>query len=108
MSCTGLAAPRNMSNAAGVGASTVEFKLDGSTSWLIELVSVRKSDAMRCATTTSGIVTILNPGPKNYLNQGRQQRRSRLFASQQEAEAAFASYPLGCREEAAVADGRSA
>lgn len=39
--------------AAGVGASTVEFRTSNSKDWLIELVSVRESDGVRLATNTS-------------------------------------------------------
>lgn len=39
---------------AGVGASTVEFRITNSKEWLIELVSVRESEGVRLATKTSG------------------------------------------------------
>jgi hypothetical protein len=34
----------------GVGNSTVDFKLPGTVPWLVELVSIRESDAMKAAT----------------------------------------------------------
>ena len=39
---------------AGVGASTIEFRISNSKEWLIELVSVSESDGMRLATHTFG------------------------------------------------------
>jgi hypothetical protein len=45
----------------GVGNSTVDFKLPGAVPWLVELVSIRESDAMKAATSrethASGIRT---------------------------------------------------
>jgi hypothetical protein len=35
----------------GVGDSKVDFKLPGKVPWLVELVSIRESDAMKAATT---------------------------------------------------------
>ncbi|MES1206010.1 MAG: hypothetical protein ABUS79_08730 [Pseudomonadota bacterium] len=39
----------------GVGNSTVDFKLPGTIPWLVELVSIRESDAMRAATVKDAI-----------------------------------------------------
>lgn len=39
----------------GVGGSTVDFRVVGTREWLIEIVSVRASDAMRRATRTDGV-----------------------------------------------------
>lgn len=51
----------------GVGDSTVEFKTNTSPSWLIELVSVRTSDAARRATRQVGLIyeQLLVPTPEN-------------------------------------------
>jgi hypothetical protein len=73
---------------AGVGNSTVEFRIAGSPSWLVELVSVRKSDAMRRATTTRGIVTILNPDPDTDRSQS--ESAEVITAEQKIAEKVFA------------------
>lgn len=42
---------------AGVGESSVDFFVDGSPSWLMELVCLRPSDAVKKATVTSGNFT---------------------------------------------------
>jgi hypothetical protein len=42
----------------GVGNSTVDFNLPGEVPWLVELVSIRQSDAMKAATSTE----TLSPG----------------------------------------------
>lgn len=39
---------------AGVGASTVEFRIEDEKEWLIELVSIRESDGLRKATKKDG------------------------------------------------------
>lgn len=41
---------------AGIGDSTVEFKVAGKITWLIELVSIRPSQALKRATTNYGLV----------------------------------------------------
>ena len=41
---------------AGVGGSTVEFRISGSRDWLIELVSIRASDAAKAAIRRTGLV----------------------------------------------------
>jgi hypothetical protein len=74
--------------AAGVGNSTIEFRIPGSPSWLVELVSVRKSDAMRRATTTSGIVTILSPDAASDMSQS--EAAELITAEQKIAEKVFA------------------
>jgi len=54
--------------AAGVGNSTVEFRLDTEPVWLIELVSVRTSDAARRATRQIGPLyyeQLLHPTPED-------------------------------------------
>lgn len=40
--------------AAGVGQSSVDFKIPGGKDWLLELVSIRESQAVQRATTTEG------------------------------------------------------
>src|SRR5712691_5060921 len=40
----------------GVGGSSVDFRVPGSTEWLIEIVSIRASDGVRRATHQTGIV----------------------------------------------------
>ena len=40
----------------GVGGSSVDFRVQGSPQWLIEIVSIRASDAVKRATRHSGIV----------------------------------------------------
>ncbi len=73
---------------AGVGNSTIEFRIAGSPAWLVELVSVRKSDAMRRATTTRGIVTVLNPDPDS---DGSQSESAEVITAEQKiAEKVFA------------------
>jgi hypothetical protein len=72
---------------AGVGASTVEFKLGGSPSWLVELVSVRKSAAMRRATRSSGIVAVLSPNPRSDRSQS--EPAETITAEQKIAEKVF-------------------
>jgi hypothetical protein len=41
---------------AGVGDSTVEFRVPGDITWLIELVSIRTSQAAKRAITQTGLV----------------------------------------------------
>lgn len=50
---------------AGVGDSTIEFKIPGEITWLIELVSIRTSQAAKKAITQSGLVyqQILSSNP---------------------------------------------
>jgi hypothetical protein len=73
---------------AGVGNSTVEFRIPGSQPWLVELVSVRKSDAMRRSTTERGIVTILNPDSDSDRSQS--ESAEVITAEQKIAEKVFA------------------
>jgi hypothetical protein len=40
----------------GIGDSSVDFRIPGSPEWLIEIVSIRASDAVKRATCQSGIV----------------------------------------------------
>lgn len=44
---------------AGIGDSTVEFRISNSREWLIELVSVCESDGMKLATETQGPFTTM-------------------------------------------------
>lgn len=73
---------------AGVGNSTVEFKIACSPPWLVELVSIRKSNAMRRATTTRCIVTTLNPDPDSDRSQS--EAAELITAEQKIAEKVFA------------------
>ena len=41
---------------SGVGTSTVDFRVPGDPDWLIELVSIRPSEAMKRATHEHGLV----------------------------------------------------
>ncbi len=41
---------------AGVGNSSVDFRLNGSTTWLIEIVSIEASDAARRICRTDGVI----------------------------------------------------
>lgn len=50
---------------AGVGDSTVEFKISTSKEWLIELVSVGESDGIRHATKTNGSFTTMSLSSSN-------------------------------------------
>ncbi len=74
---------------AGVGNSTVEFRIPGAQPWLVELVSVRKSDAMRRATTTKGIVTILKPD--SDADRSQSEAAEVITAEQKIAEKVFAN-----------------
>ncbi len=42
---------------AGVGDSTIEFKISDSMEWLIELVSICESEGLKLASNTNGIIT---------------------------------------------------
>ncbi len=66
---------------AGVGDSTVEFRLDTTPPWLIELVSVRTSDAARRATRKVGLIyeQLLRPTPEDP---GRSEEGEMITAEQ--------------------------
>jgi len=74
---------------AGVGNSTVEFRLNTTPMWLIELVSVRTSDAARRATRKTGMVyeQSIQPTPEDP---GRSEAGEMITAEQKIGEKVFA------------------
>lgn len=73
---------------AGVGDSTVEFRLNTTPTWLIELVSVRTSDAARRATRKTGMIyeQLLRPTPEDP---GRSEEGEMITAEQKIGEKVF-------------------
>jgi hypothetical protein len=74
---------------AGVGKSTVEFRLNTEPTWLIELVSVRTSDAARRATRQIGQLyyeQLFYPTPKDP---GRSEEGEMITAQQKIGEKVF-------------------
>ena len=73
---------------AGVGDSTVEFRLDTTPTWLIELVSVRTSDAARRATRKIGMIyeQLLRPAPEDP---GRSEEGEMITTEQKIGEKVF-------------------
>ncbi len=73
---------------AGVGDSTVEFRLDTKPPWLIELVSIRTSDAARRATRKVGLIyeQLLRPTPADP---GRSEEGEMITAEQKIGEKVF-------------------
>lgn len=74
---------------AGVGDSTVEFRLQTTPPWLIELVSVRTSDAAKRATRKVGLIyeQLLRPTPADP---GRSEEGEMITAEQKIGEKVFA------------------
>lgn len=73
---------------AGVGDSTVEFRLQTTPPWLIELVSVRTSDAAKRATRKVGLIyeQLLRPTPADP---GRSEEGEMITAEQKIGEKVF-------------------
>ena len=75
--------------AAGEGTSTVEFRLNTTPSWLIELVSVRTSNAARRATRRMGPLyyeQLISPTPED---QGRSAEGEMITAQQKIGEKVY-------------------
>jgi hypothetical protein len=74
---------------AGVADSTVEFQLETSPPWLIELVSVRTSDAARRAIRQTGMIyeQLISPTPDDL---GRSEEGEMITAEQKIGEKVFA------------------
>jgi hypothetical protein len=73
----------------GVGDSTVEFKINTSPPWLIELVSIRASDAAKRAIRQTGMIyeQLLSPTPEDP---GRSEEGEMITAEQKIGEKVFA------------------
>lgn len=74
---------------AGVGDSSVEFRLNTTPTWLIELVSVRASDAAKRAVRQVGLIyeQLLRPTPDDP---GRSEEGEMITAEQKIGEKVFA------------------
>jgi hypothetical protein len=75
--------------AAGIGNSTVEFRLDTDPVWLIELVSVRTSDAARRATRQIGPLYFEQLFHATPEDPGRSEEGEMILAEQKIGEKAF-------------------
>jgi hypothetical protein len=75
---------------AGVGASTIEFRIANSKEWLIELVSVRESEGMRLATKTSGNFFSIVLSSLNLKKTAREEQKQ-----SEEAEMITAQHKIG-------------
>lgn len=71
---------------AGVGNSTIEFRITNSKEWLIELVSVRESEGVRFATKKSGnhssMVLISHNQKKSALEEQKQTPEAEMITAQ--------------------------
>ena len=74
---------------AGVGDSTVEFRLNTTPEWLIELVSIRTSDAAKRAIRKVGLIyeQLIRPTPEDP---GRSEEGEMITAEQKIGEKVFA------------------
>jgi hypothetical protein len=50
--------PISYEHPTGVGCTTVDFRIGATPTWLVEVVSIQRSDAAKAATTTSGPFTV--------------------------------------------------
>ena len=75
---------------AGVGASTVEFRISDSKEWLIELVSIRESDGLRMATRQDGDFFHRNLSSHNLRKPVRDEQKQ-----SEEAEMITAQHKIG-------------
>lgn len=70
----------------GVGESTVDFRVRSSPPWLVELVSLRASDAVQAATTTDGTFSSLvltTPAPGAPLAEKIQSEEGEIIKAQE-------------------------
>ena len=74
---------------AGVGTSTIEFRTRTSPSWLIELVSVRTSDAAKRAIRQVGLIYEQLPSPRPD-DPARSEEAEMITAEQKIGEKVFA------------------
>ena len=80
---------------AGIGASTIEFRIINSKEWLIELVSVCESEGMRLATKTSGDFFSTTLSSNNLISLKADPKAREKQKQSEEAEMITAQHKIG-------------
>jgi len=81
---------------AGVGASTVEFRIINSIEWLIELVSVRESEGIKLATHSSGHFFSTFLSSSNLISSKAEGNKvTKRYKQSEEAEMITAQHKIG-------------